>query len=75
MLKHRLNYFTTYFNIGYIIMLYPSIAILSWIGPHYWLPSLELVWGILTCLLSIAKDYKQVYILRAFIGFAEGCVM
>ncbi|KAI5481261.1 MFS general substrate transporter [Pseudohyphozyma bogoriensis] len=69
---NQLNYFTTYFNIGYILILYPSIIIISRIGPHWWLPSLELIWGILTACLSLVKDYKQVYVIRAFMGLAEG---
>lgn len=56
-------------------MLFPSIVIMSWIGPQYWLPTLELVWGVLTCCLSTVKTYQQVYIIRAFIGLAEGCIV
>ncbi|PMD33348.1 MFS general substrate transporter [Hyaloscypha variabilis F] len=43
---NQLNYFTTYFNIGYMIMLYPSCIIISHIGPSVWLPTLEQVYGI-----------------------------
>ncbi|CAI6336648.1 unnamed protein product [Periconia digitata] len=69
---NQLNYFTTYFNIGYIIMLYPSCIIISYIGPSKWLPGCELIWGILTCCLSTASNYKQIYGLRFLIGFFEG---
>ncbi|KAJ5733589.1 Major facilitator superfamily domain general substrate transporter [Penicillium malachiteum] len=39
------NYFTTFFNIGYMVMLYPSCIIISHIGPSVWLPACE-VYGL-----------------------------
>ncbi|KAI2818262.1 hypothetical protein CBS115989_5376 [Aspergillus niger] len=66
------NYFTTFFNIGYMIMLYPSCIIISHIGPSIWLPACEVLWGILTCCLSTVTSAKQVYGLRFLIGFFEG---
>ncbi|KAH8702231.1 major facilitator superfamily domain-containing protein [Talaromyces proteolyticus] len=69
---NQLNYFTTLFSAGYIIMLYPSCVIISHFGPSKWLPTCELIWGILTCCLSVAKNYQQVYGLRFIIGFFEG---
>ncbi|KAJ5783421.1 uncharacterized protein N7518_009098 [Penicillium psychrosexuale] len=38
---NELNYFTTFFNIGYMVMLYPSCIIISHIGPSVWLPACE----------------------------------
>ena len=38
---NELNYFTTYFNIGYMVMLYPSCIIISHLGPEKWLPGCE----------------------------------
>ncbi|KJR86226.1 uncharacterized protein SPSK_02262 [Sporothrix schenckii 1099-18] len=66
------NYFTTYFNIGYMVMLYPSCIIVSHFGPHRWLPACEVIWGVLTCCLSLANSYKTVYGLRFLIGLFEG---
>ncbi|GKT45393.1 pantothenate transporter FEN2 [Colletotrichum spaethianum] len=42
---NELNYFTTFFNIGYMIMLYPSCIIISHFGPSRWLPACE-VYGL-----------------------------
>ncbi|EXF80097.1 major facilitator superfamily transporter [Colletotrichum fioriniae PJ7] len=72
LLGNELNYFTTFFNIGYMIMLYPSCIIISHFGPSKWLPACELIWGILTCCLSLVTSAKQVYGLRFLIGFFEG---
>ncbi|KAK2024917.1 major facilitator superfamily transporter [Colletotrichum zoysiae] len=69
---NELNYFTTFFNIGYMIMLYPSCIVISHFGPSRWLPACELIWGILTCCLSVVSSAKQVYGLRFLIGFLEG---
>ncbi|KAJ5544277.1 hypothetical protein N7513_007088 [Penicillium frequentans] len=69
---NELNYFTTFFNIGYMIMLYPSCILISHVGPSIWLPACEIMWGIFTCCLSTATSAKQVYGLRFLIGFFEG---
>ncbi|GAD96129.1 hypothetical protein NECHADRAFT_87447, partial [Paecilomyces variotii No. 5] len=69
---NELNYFTTYFNIGYMIMLYPSCIITSYVGPSVWLPLSEVFWGVLTCCLSTVNKAEQVYGLRFLIGFCEG---
>ncbi|KAL4812680.1 major facilitator superfamily domain-containing protein [Aspergillus spinulosporus] len=42
---NELNYFTTYFNIGYMVMLFPSCILVSYIGPSIWLPACE-VYGL-----------------------------
>ncbi|KAI8649935.1 hypothetical protein NCS56_01444800 [Fusarium sp. Ph1] len=60
---NELNFFTTYFNIGYIIMLWPSCIIISHIGPSKWLPACEVIWGMLTCCLSVVTNHNQVWII------------
>jgi len=57
---------------GYIIMLFPSCVIVSHYGPGKWLPTCELMWGILTCCLSLSKNAKTIYGLRFLIGLFEG---
>ncbi|OJJ06289.1 hypothetical protein ASPVEDRAFT_87599 [Aspergillus versicolor CBS 583.65] len=69
---NELNYFTTYFNIGYMIMLFPSCILVSYIGPSIWLPACEVLWGVFTCCLSVVTSAEQVYGLRFLIGFFEG---
>jgi hypothetical protein len=41
----ELNYFTTYFNVAYCIMLIPSQVILTYVRPSFWLSGLEVTWG------------------------------
>ncbi|CAI6088965.1 unnamed protein product [Clonostachys chloroleuca] len=68
---NELNYFTTYFNVAYCIMLIPSQIIITYVRPSWWLPSLEILWGIITGLFAVTTNAKQAYILRAFLGLCE----
>ncbi|KAF5007578.1 hypothetical protein FDECE_6109 [Fusarium decemcellulare] len=68
---NELNYFTTYFNIGYCIMLIPSQIILTYVRPSLWLPGLETAWGVITGLIAIVHNAKQIYALRFFLGLLE----
>ncbi|KAK8850330.1 hypothetical protein IAR55_004247 [Kwoniella newhampshirensis] len=68
---NELNYFTTYFNVGYCIFLIPSQVMITRFRPSLWLSGLELCWGILTGCIAACKSAKQIYVLRAFIGIAE----
>ncbi|KAJ5674477.1 uncharacterized protein N7477_004411 [Penicillium maclennaniae] len=56
----ELNLFTTYFNI-----------IMTYVRPSYWLPGLELTWGLMTGLMAMTTSAKQVYVLRVFLGLCE----
>ncbi|KAJ5239122.1 Major facilitator superfamily domain general substrate transporter [Penicillium chermesinum] len=68
---NELNLFTTYFNVAYCIMLIPSQIILTYVRPSFWLPGLELIWGLLTGLVALATEAKQIYVLRVFLGLCE----
>ncbi|TVY84692.1 Pantothenate transporter liz1 [Lachnellula suecica] len=68
---NELNYFTTYFNVAYCIMLIPSQIILTYVRPSYWLPGLEVLWGLMTGLIATTHNAKQVYVLRVFLGLCE----
>nr|XP_019000217.1 uncharacterized protein I203_07376 [Kwoniella mangroviensis CBS 8507]OCF63678.1 hypothetical protein I203_07376 [Kwoniella mangroviensis CBS 8507] len=68
---NQLNYFTTYFNVGYCVFLIPSQVMITRFRPAIWLSCLEIVWGALTLGLAGVKNYKQVYVIRTFIGVAE----
>jgi hypothetical protein len=63
--------FTTYFNIAYCIMLIPSQIIMTYVRPSWWLPSLEVIWGVITGLIAMTSSAKQVYVLRVFLGLCE----
>lgn len=67
----ELNYFTTAFNVAYCIMLVPSQVIMTYVRPSFWLPGLEIAWGVLTGLMAMVTSAKQVYIIRVFLGACE----
>lgn len=68
---NELNYFTTWFSVSYCIMLIPSQVIMTWVRPSWWLPGLEIGWGIITGLIAICHNANQVYVLRVFLGLFE----
>ncbi len=52
-------------------MLIPSQIVLTYVRPSYWLPGLEIAWGVLTGLIATASSARQVYAIRAFLGLCE----
>ncbi|EOO02300.1 putative major facilitator superfamily transporter protein [Phaeoacremonium minimum UCRPA7] len=68
---NELNYFSTFFNVSYCLMLIPSQVILTYVRPSYWLPGLEIGWGVITGLIALAQNAKHVYVLRVFLGLFE----
>ncbi|KAH9897487.1 putative allantoate permease [Xylariomycetidae sp. FL2044] len=68
---NELNYFTTYFSVAYCIMLIPSQVIMTYVRPSYWLPGLEICWGVITGLIATAHSARDVYVLRTFLGLCE----
>ncbi|KIW53128.1 hypothetical protein PV05_08722 [Exophiala xenobiotica] len=65
------NLFSTFFFIGYAIFLVPSQIIMTRVRPSTWLPSLELIWGILTLAQYKAQNVETLYGLRFCIGLLE----
>ncbi|KAF3762724.1 MFS general substrate transporter [Cryphonectria parasitica EP155] len=68
---NQLNYMTTWFSVSYCIMLIPSQVIMTWVRPSWWLPGLEIGWGIMTGLIALCQNAQQVYVLRVFLGLFE----
>ncbi|KAJ9629546.1 hypothetical protein H2203_001920 [Taxawa tesnikishii (nom. ined.)] len=68
---NQLNYMQTCWTVGYVIGEIPSNIILTRIRPSIWMPTMELVWTVLTFCLSRCNSANQIYALRFFIGLAE----
>lgn len=66
-----LNWLDIYFTIAFAIFMVPSVLIMMRVRPSIWLPSLELVWGVLTGCMAIASTPKPMYVLRWLIGMCE----
>jgi ACS family pantothenate transporter-like MFS transporter len=71
MLGNQYNYAQTLWTVGYIIGEIPSNLILTKIRPSIWIPTLELIWTVLTFCTSRVTNVQQLYALRFFIGLAE----
>ena len=69
---NQLNYMQTLWTVGYVIGQIPSNLILTRVRPSIWIPSLELVWTILTFSLSRCNTANQIYGVRFLVGLAEG---
>ena len=52
-------------------MLIPSQIIITYVRPSIWLPILELVWGLFTGMLALARNAETIYAMRFLIGLCE----
>lgn len=67
----QLNWFTTFFQVGYIVGQIPSNILLTRISPRWYLPAAEFLWSLLVLFVYKCQSAKQIYVLRFFIGFVE----
>ncbi|KAI0166727.1 MFS general substrate transporter [Hypoxylon sp. FL1284] len=68
---NELNYMITCWTVGYVVGEIPSNILLTKVRPSIWIPACEVLWSVLTILLSKCQTAQQVYVLRFFIGLAE----
>lgn len=50
------NWCVTFFFIGYIISQIPTDMIVAHIQPNYFLPTSEILWGVITCCITVVKN-------------------
>ena len=62
----------TLFFVGYILFEVPCNIILKRTSPKLWLPTLTVVWGIVSTLQGIIHNLTGFFIVRFFLGIAEG---
>ncbi|KAG2153238.1 major facilitator superfamily domain-containing protein [Suillus clintonianus] len=59
--------------VGFIIMQVPSNMILHWLErPSILIPCSMALWGVVSALTGITKNYTGVLLVRSLLGFAEG---
>uniref|UniRef100_A0A0W0GCK8 Putative MFS general substrate transporter n=1 Tax=Moniliophthora roreri TaxID=221103 RepID=A0A0W0GCK8_MONRR len=68
---NELNYIVTAWTCGYVIGQIPSNLLITRIRPSIWVPTMEVVWSVLTMVLATSKTFTQILVLRFFIGLAE----
>ncbi|KAJ3532449.1 hypothetical protein NM688_g7421 [Phlebia brevispora] len=58
--------------VGYILMQIPSNMLLNYIGrPSIYLPCCMIIWGMISCLTGVTKDFVGALLTRFFLGFVE----
>lgn len=61
----------TLWTVGYVIGEIPSNMILTRVRPSIWIPTLEVIWTVLTFCTSRCNTAQQLYAVRFFVGLAE----
>ncbi|GAA6041481.1 hypothetical protein JCM8097_001897 [Rhodosporidiobolus ruineniae] len=61
----------TVWTVGYCVGQIPSNLLLTRISPRWWIPSLELLWGVATLFTYKATTVSHLYVCRFFVGLAE----
>ncbi|KAB8224601.1 major facilitator superfamily domain-containing protein [Aspergillus novoparasiticus] len=59
------------FFVGYVVLEVPSNLMLSRTRPSLFLPGIMVIWGTLTCVMGVVKDFKHLVVLRTLIGCVE----
>ncbi|RCH97282.1 hypothetical protein CU098_004220 [Rhizopus stolonifer] len=65
------NWMGVLFMLGYLCMQLPSNILLSSMRPSRYLPTLELIWCILTIAMACVQSVQNVYFIRFLLGLAE----
>jgi MFS family permease len=61
---------TLYF-IGYVLFEVPANMVLKIWKPNLWLPTLTLVWGVVSTLMGVTQSRAGFYVVRFFLGVTE----
>ncbi|KAI9000475.1 MFS general substrate transporter [Trametes punicea] len=68
---NQLNYITTAWTCGYVIGQIPSNMLITRIRPSIWIPTMEVIWSVLTMVLASAKNFETLIAVRFLVGLAE----
>jgi sugar phosphate permease len=60
------------FYATYVFSELPSNLVLKKVSPRIWLPTLTVVWGIITMCLGFVRSFASFAAVRAMLGIAEG---
>lgn len=64
----QLNYIQTLWTVGYVIGQLPSNIVLTRVRSRWWIPTMEVIWTILTMCISACSNIRQIYALRFLVG-------
>ncbi|KAK9479608.1 major facilitator superfamily domain-containing protein [Lipomyces japonicus] len=67
---NKFNYATSMYYVGYCLFQIPSNIVLTRLPAEYYLPAAEVAWGVFTLGTGFVKTYKQLMVLRFFVGLS-----
>ncbi|KAN0066536.1 hypothetical protein ACQY0O_000630 [Thecaphora frezii] len=59
------------FFVGYVVGEVPANVVLKRTSPTFWLPTLVVVWGIVSVIMSFVPNQASLYAVRFFLGLSE----
>ncbi|KAI9321144.1 major facilitator superfamily domain-containing protein [Zopfochytrium polystomum] len=65
------SFLLSIFFVGYVLFEVPSNIILKRTSPPFWLPTISLIWGVLTVVMGLVHDEWGIYITRFLLGAVE----
>jgi MFS family permease len=65
------NTLLTVFFIAYVLAEVPSNLVLKVTSPQIWLPTITLIWGIVTVTMGLTHNQAGIYTARIFLGIVE----
>lgn len=71
MYGNEYNKINTIFTCGYIVGMIPNNLMLQVVSPRIWLPTMQIVWGVLTFCSSAVHNVQQLYGIRFLQGLSE----
>ncbi|KAI0033790.1 MFS general substrate transporter [Vararia minispora EC-137] len=71
MVGTQFNQINTLFTCGYIVGMIPNNLMLQIVPPRIWLPTMQIVWGVLTFCTTSVSSVNQIYGIRFVQGMAE----
>ena len=68
----ELTYTQNVFTAGYVVSQLPAVMIATRVRPSYLVPTLEILWSIVTFCCASVTSVPQLYALRFLLGLFEG---
>ncbi|KDR83760.1 hypothetical protein GALMADRAFT_86283 [Galerina marginata CBS 339.88] len=69
---NQFNTVLAVFYVTYLLVELPSNIVLKKMKANRWIPLLVCLWGIITTLSSLAKNFQGLIVIRLFLGLFEG---
>lgn len=67
----ELTYASNVFTAGYVVGQMPAVMLATRVRPSILIPTLEIVWSVLTFCTSLVTNVSQLYALRFLVGLCE----